>query len=280
MRYSRPQSLDELLRHLCSVSGDVCVLLAGGTDLMPRYEQGMSMPEELVDVKHVAELSGITLHGDHFEIGALTTIEEIKRSEEIRSRTLSLAEAGDEFAAVQIRHRATIGGNIVNASPAGDLIPPLVAMDAQLNIVSRTEQRSVPIQEFTLGPGKTALKPGEILKSITVPISGADSRFVKLGLRKAMAISVVNFAIVYKATSSGFESLRIAAGAVAPTVVTLDAFTNAVLDDPKAIDRGIDLVDKSIAPIDDLRASAMYRRKALKNLLKHTLHQVLEDSSE
>lgn len=280
MRYSRPQSMDELLRHLCSARGDTCVLLAGGTDLMPRFEGGRPYPAELVDVKGVPDLNGLVKKKDHFEIGALTTLEELKRSSDVRKHLTALAEAADEFAAVQIRHRATVGGNLVNASPAGDTIPPLVALGAKLHIVGREGERVVSIAQFTQGPGKTVLETGEVLKSIEVPFNGGISRFVKLGLRRAMAISVVNFAVSCKVGKNGFTSLRIAAGAVAPTIVTLDEYAEAVVADPKAIDRDIDLVDRSISPIDDLRASGSYRRKALKNLVKHTLHQLLEGTGE
>lgn len=280
MKYIRPQTLEELLQYLGSTEQEACVLLAGGTDLMPRYERGVPMPAELVDMKHVPELTGIYLQDGTLEIGALTTVEELKQSEVIRDRFPALAQAADEFASIQIRHRATIGGNITNASPAGDLIPPLAAMNASLTVAGGEKEQTVPIGEFALGPGKTVLKRGEVLKSVVVPVNGSRSSFVKLGLRRAMAIAVVNVAASGEADASGFKSLSVAVGAVAPTVVTLDAYARAVLEDPHAIDSEIDLVDEAISPIDDLRATANYRRKALKNLVKYTLHQLLEGSSE
>ncbi len=279
MRYVRPESLDELLGFLRAGGAEGAVFLAGGTDLMPRHEMGAPLPHTLIDVKHLPELAGIAEGEGGLEIGSLTTVEMLRRDPRVRGKYPALAEAADQFAAGQIRHRATIGGNLANASPAGDLIPPLAALGAKLRLAGAGGEREVPVGDFFRGPGATVLRPGEVLRSVLLP-EGLGSRFFKLGLRRGMAISVVNFAVAFQVEAGRFTRLRIAAGAVAPTVVGLDEYAEAVLRDPAAVEGEIGLVDEAIAPIDDIRASARYRRMALKNVLRHTLRELLEGPDE
>jgi len=278
MKYFRPQSISEA----CALFEDnAATLLAGGTDLLPMYEMGRSLPDMVVDLKHISELGSMRWAEDgSLEIGSLVTVHELLHDERIHRDYPALADAANDFAAVQIRHRATIGGNICNASPAGDLLPPLYALNVLVRIAGKIGERVLPIAEVITGPGETSLQQGEILKSVSLPASSGSSRFVKLGLREAMAISVVNFAIRYEIDGDRFSQLRIAAGAVGPTVKMLNSYAEAVIQDPGNISSGIGLVDDDISPIDDIRASANYRSQVLKNLLIHTLLEVLESADD
>ena len=280
MKYFRPDTLEEYFKHLSSTNGDRIRLLAGGTDLVPRFEQGAELPETLIDIKNIPQLREIRETKEHVEIGALTTIEEIHRSDLLQREFHALWLSARDFAGVQIRHRATIGGNICNASPAGDTLPPLHVFDAGLKLVGESGERTVPIGEFIIGPGQVDMKRGELLCSILLPRRSSASAFFKFGLREAMAVAVFNFAVGYRVGGNGFAELDIAAGAVAPTVVRLGGYASAVRNDPRMIAEAVNLVDRDISPIDDIRSSAKYRRNALKNVLQHTLTELLESENE
>ncbi len=280
MEYLRPETLTDLNELLTALSREQYQLLAGGTDLMPRFEQGQPLPEKLIDIKKIPGLSGITDTEDHIEIGALTTLEEIRRSPIVKEHLPALLQAANYFAAIQIRNRATIGGNICNASPAGDTLPVLYVLDARLHISALNSERKLHIKDFITGPGQTGLQSGEILARITIPKPGGIQRFFKLGLREAMAISVVNFAMIAQINLSGqFTVLKIAAGAVAPTIVYLSKLVKAIVEGEMQVSQAIDKVDSDITPIDDIRASAQYRRKVLKNVLQFELEQILTDQN-
>ena len=261
MKYYRPTTFDELY----SISEQDFTLFAGGTDLIPRYERGQKLPETIVDLKKLPDLNGINKVGDNILIGAGTSIEEIKKNDLIKKHFNALWQATTEFGSVQIRNRATIGGNICNASPAGDTLPSLYAFDAKLLLRNKKGKRTILIEEFILGPGKTAIDEGDILLAVILPLSPLKSMFYKLGLREAMAISVVNFSIV-----NDENELTIAIGAVAPTIVKISKLKKS------SIDQILKQVDDTIAPIDDIRATSLYRRKALKNMLRFELDKIVK----
>lgn len=277
MKYYSPRDTSDISQILSDLPLEGIVFLAGGTDLMPRWEQGTPLPNQLIDLKKISGLTGIQERNNEITIGALTTVQDIKDSKLIQNNFTALSDAASQFAGMQIRHRATIGGNICNASPAGDLLPGLYAHGARVTLLGPDGERQMPISEFILGPGEIDIRPQEILMSIKLPLRKVNSSFYKLGLRQTMAISVVNFAVVSRLNSSGsFSELTVAAGAVAPTVVYLDGFTGAIVDG-RSVEEAIELVDDDINPIDDIRASAEYRRTAVKNVLKyfirHELHK-------
>ena len=261
MKYYRPKTFDDLY----SKSEQDLTLFAGGTDLMPRYEQGQKLPGVIIDLKKLPGFSGIKKVGDNIKIGAGTTIEDLKNNDIIKNHFNALWDATTEFGSVQIRNRATIGGNICNASPAGDTLPALYAFGAKLIFRNKNGERTISIDEFITGPGKTALKDEEILESVILPLTSSNSMFYKLGLREAMAISVINFAIVYDE-----NKLTIALGAVAPTIIKLTGL------DKYSIDQILKKVDNAIYPIDDLRATALYRRKVLQNMLRFELSKIIK----
>jgi len=260
LKYYRPTTFDELY----SISKQDFTLFAGGTDLIPNYEKGRKLPYNLIDLKKIPNFIGIKKNGENIEIGAGTTIEEIKNNDIVNKYFKALWQSTLDFGSVQIRNRATIGGNICNASPAGDTLPALYAFKAKLLLQNMTGERIVSIDDFILSPGKTFLNQGEILKTVILPITISDSMFYKLGLRESMAISVVNFSIV-----NNKNDLTIAIGAVAPTVIRLTELENL------SIDSILKKIDEAISPIDDIRATALYRRKVLQNMLRFELTKIL-----
>ncbi|MEE8437421.1 MAG: FAD binding domain-containing protein [Candidatus Neomarinimicrobiota bacterium] len=275
MLYFCPQNLNELGKCLEDQDSAAAAYLAGGTDIMPPvFDDLKPLPQALIDLKKIDDFKGIRVNNQEIIIGALTTVEEILNSDLIRLYFKSLTGAARDFAGVQIRNRATIGGNICNASPAGDLLPGLYTYDAMIKVWSPDAEYIIPIREFILGPGKTSLRSNEIVASISLKKRKISSIFFKLGLRRAMAISVVNFAIAYKMGPDGlFEHLKIAAGSVGPKIADLEHFSKAVLagKNPHEV---IDLVDRDINPINDIRGSASYRRIVLKNTILETLEKL------
>ncbi len=261
MKYFRPKTFDEYY----SISEQDFALFAGGTDLIPRYERGQKLPDAIIDLKKLPDLNGMGFLGFSFQIGAATTIEKLKNNPIIKGRFSALHQATIDFGSVQIRNRATIGGNICNASPSGDLLPALYAFEAMVILESKNGKRLVPIQDFIVSPGKTTLKNGEVLQSIIMPEPYSKSLFYKLGLREAMAISIINFAIVYED-----NKLTIAIGAVAPTIINLTGLYNL------SVNQILEKVDDMIFPIDDIRATAKYRRKALQNMLRFELSKIIK----
>lgn len=271
MKYHRPATIDEYFDFRASLTDVNVVVLAGGTDLMPSYERGLSLPDHLIDLKYLPDLNAIKVSDNMIEIGALTIVQAIHDHAIVQSEFTALHESAHDFAGAQIRHRGTIGGNICNASPAGDLLPVLYAFEANIEITSKAGARTLPISEFILEPGKTALRDGELVTSILLPRKNLNSRFQKVGLRQSMAISVLNVAFVWRVKNDMMNPLTIAAGAVAPTVVTLDTFTSAYINSPEELFHHMSLIDETISPIDDIRATANYRRTVLLNLIKDFL---------
>ncbi len=261
MKYFRPNSIDEYF----TISEQNIILFAGGTDLLPRYERGQKLPETIIDLKNLTDFSGIRMVGDNIEIGAGATIEEVKNNDLVKKYFNALYQSTIDFGSVQIRNRATVGGNICNASPAGDTLSALYAFGAKLLLCNKNGERTIPIDDFITGPSKTVIKDGEILQTIILPLSSSKSIFYKLGLREAMAISVVNFAIV-----SDENELTIAIGAVAPTIIRLSGLEKLY------IDQILEKVESAISPIDDIRATAHYRRKVLQNMLKFELSKIIK----
>ncbi|MEE9190731.1 MAG: FAD binding domain-containing protein [Candidatus Neomarinimicrobiota bacterium] len=274
MKYFNPGNLHDLLTTIASLNS--YTLLSGGTDLVPRYQQGRSLPKNLVDIKYIKDLRGIREFDDHISIGPLTTIEEIKTSHIIQMHFPALWQSTIDFAGVQIRNRATIGGNIGNASPAGDTLPPLYALEADLQLETSKSKRTISINSLISGPGKTDLHPGEIVRSIHIPKNGYASLFEKVGLRGAMAISVANVAVVYSfnTTTKEFEHLNIAAGAVAPTVVMLTEYSKSLMHEGSIHDAAQNLINNDINPINDIRGTGKYRSKILKNILHYHINQI------
>jgi len=281
--YWAPTSLADALLHLRG--GDVTIL-AGGTDLMPQSHAGrVRFKRGLMNIRRVPELSGIERDGDSLRIGALCTMSELMREPLVQTHFAIIVEACDHFASDQLRNAATIGGNVCNASPAGDLLPPLLVLDAELELSSRpngsVETRRLPLADFFVGPGKTVRAPGELLCAIRLPMprAGFVGRFFKFGTRPALDISAIAIALGGVRADGRLTGARVAYGAVAPVPMRAPR-TEAALDgatlDAAGIARIAGVARDEVRPIDDVRATAWYRRELVFNMTKRMLGDVAE----
>jgi xanthine dehydrogenase FAD-binding subunit len=279
--YAAPRSLDEAFALLRS--GEVTIL-AGGTDLMPQTQAGKSSFEPtLMNIRRIPELSGIVEAGGVVRIGALATVTDLRDSDLVRQRFGALWQACDHFASDQIRNAATIGGNICNASPAGDTLVPLLVLDARVVLAGKpngsVRRRTLPLAEFLVGPGRTAREPTELLEAVEIPVPVASffSSFFKFGARPALDISVISIGLGAVRDGRKLTGVRVAFGAVAPTAIRVPA-TEALLEgctlDAATIAAAAAEAVGEIHPIGDLRASAWYRRELVGNMLRRMLEHV------
>jgi carbon-monoxide dehydrogenase medium subunit len=276
--YHQPRTLAEALSLLAEHAG-AARLVAGGTDLVVELSRGIRPTETLIDLSQVEGLRAIDLDAEVVRIGALATHNDLIASPLCRETLRPLVEACREVGAPQLRARATVAGNLVTASPANDTITPLVALGAEVVLTSLRGDRVLPLEEFHLGVRRTALAPDELLREIRVPAMrpGEQGRFVKLGLRRAQAISVVHAALVVGFDGEIVRSARITLGSVAPTIVrAIDAEASLLgrrLDDAAAREAG-PLAAAAATPIDDVRGSSAYRRVTLENLVTASLQEL------
>ena len=278
-RYVVPGSVAEAADLL--QQGDVTIL-AGGTDLMVQGNAGrVTFGRTLMNIRRLAELRGIDRDGGWLRMGALTTITELLDHPLVAESAPLLREAADHFASDQVRNVATVGGNICNASPAGDTLVPLIALGAEIDLTSSAGNRSLKLEDFFAGPGRTRRAPGELLVAVRVPLppAGHVARFAKFGTRPALDISSVSVAIAGLVEGGMFRQVRVAFGAVAPTPVRGPA-TEAALEgqtlDAATIAAAAQAAKDEVKPISDLRATAWYRKEMIHNLTKRLLGHVAD----
>jgi carbon-monoxide dehydrogenase medium subunit len=258
-------------------------LLAGGTDLIPGMREKGVSPQCVVNLKRLPGLTGISATKEGVEIGALTTIHEVETSDVIKERLPVLVTAAQNLGSLQVRCRATLGGNVCNASPAADMVPPLMALDARLTLVSESSEREVPISEFFLGPGRTGLKPGEILSKILVPFLPPDSgvAFFKFGRRSAMECAVANVAARVSLSGNSCKEARIALGSVGPVAFRArraeEALEGRELTE-EAIDGAAKQAEAQATPISDIRSTAEHRRAVAPVLVRRALLGALREA--
>jgi CO/xanthine dehydrogenase FAD-binding subunit len=274
-----PRTLDEALAALAAV-GPRPRVLAGGTDLMVELQSGRSAPERVVDIRGVPELRGIRHEDQGTRLGALTTCTELLADQGIARRLPLLRAAAAEFAAPQIRNRATVGGNLATASPAADLAPALLALGAAVRLRSRQQARDVPLERFFTGYRAHAGRPDELIESVFVPARppGERTAFRKVGTRAAQSIAKVVVAVAAEIDGGRVRSLRGAAGSVADRTVALPALGSLAggRPTPAAIaDAATRAAQHDCAPVDDVRSTARYRRHALQRLLVSLLERLL-----
>jgi CO/xanthine dehydrogenase FAD-binding subunit len=267
-----PRRLDEALAALAA--DPALVPIAGCTDLLVTEAAATERPAAVLDLLRVEELRGVREAGDgSVEIGATTTFAELQRVPAIVERFPALAAAAATVGAWQIQNRATLGGNIVHASPAGDSLPVLLALDAKLVCASAAGRREVSADEFFVSYRKTALVPGELLVAVLLPAPapGAVQRFRKVGTREAQAISKVVVALTARVEDGTIVEARIAAGSVAATPVRLRAAEAALAGRPPdtaTADAAGRAAAAEVTPIDDVRSTAEYRRFALERVVR------------
>ena len=277
-RYLQPSTLDEALA-LLDEHGPHARIVAGGTDVVVELQRGVRPTTTLIDVTALHELHYVRAEDGHIRLGALATHNDVIASPECAAGAAPLAQACWHIGAPQIRTRATVVGNLVTASPANDTIPPLIALDAELMLHSPQGERVVRLGDFYLGVRRTALQPGEIVREIRFPALRADQRglFVKLGLRRAQAISVVSIALVLRFDRDRVAEARIALGCVAPTIVQAagaEAFLVGKQLTPDVCEEAGRLAAQEIRPIDDLRGSAAYRLHTVSTLMADALQRI------
>lgn len=275
--YEKAKSVAEAIG-LHTMHGGRYPILAGGTDLIVQWRSGTISPEGFVDISALEELELIAEAGEFIEIGALATHAMIADSKIISKFVPVLADACKTIGAAQIQNRGTIGGNIMNASPAGDTLPVLAALDAELMAQSLTGERWIPIGDFFRGYRKTAIKFDEILTRIKLPKKTVEerTRFYKIGTRRAQAISKVVMCVRGTVSHGGVEQISIAIGSVAPAVVRVpgtetlirhQAITKALIDKARRS------IEDEVHPIDDVRSTAAYRRFVCGSLLARFLRE-------
>jgi CO/xanthine dehydrogenase FAD-binding subunit len=283
-RYVAPSSLEQAVECLQQL-GEVTIL-AGGTDLMPQSQAGrLKIKRTLMNIRRIPELRGIALDGGAIRIGALTTITEIMQNDLVKKHLPVLAEACDHFASDQIRNAGTLGGNICNASPAGDTLIPLIVLDAEVELASKPDgtvyKRTMPLAEYFVGPGKTRRAPAELLTGVRIPLppAGHVARFFKFGTRPALDISAISIGIAGILKKGALTQVRVAFGAVAPTPVralhTEEALEGKRLD-AATIEAVANVARDEVKPIDDLRATAWYRKEMIHNMTKRMLDHVAQ----
>jgi len=280
--YFAPGSLSNIVA-LLQEYGEGAALLAGGTDLLSNIKRLSRSPNVIVDLSRVPALSFIEIKKDALHIGAATVLNEIKKSPVVQERAPVLAEAIGVLASNPIRNRATIGGNLCNASPAADTAPPLLALDASLTLLGPDSERTVAISEFFRDPGQTVRRADEIVKEIIIPFKKGRSTFLKLGRRKGFTLSIASVAAFGVITDGRFEDLRVALGAVAPTPVRcrkVEEALRGVAAKEEGIEKAARLVNEEVNPITDVRASAAYRKEMSYVLTKRALKKIAmgEDS--
>lgn len=272
-----PDSLDEALAELARGGPDT-LLLAGGTDLMVEFESGRTRPEHVVNVWGLDELRGLREEPDGLRLGALTTCRELESSPRVVD---VLREAAAEVGAVQIKNRATLGGNLGTASPAADLNPVLLALDAVVRLRSAAGTRDVPCAEFLTGYRATARRHDELIESVFVPARPAGERraFRKVGTRAAQSISKVVLAVAVVLEDDRVVSVRAAAGSVAARTVLLPALERELAGEiptPGAVAAAARAAaTEDVAPIDDVRSTGDYRREVVFRLLESRLAGLL-----
>ncbi|MCY3916065.1 MAG: FAD binding domain-containing protein [Chloroflexi bacterium] len=278
--YHSVSTIDEALA-LLNDQGGAARIVAGGTDLIIEMERGQHPQlETLIDITRVADLDRIALRDGRIVLGPLVTHNHVVASELIRQRALPLAQASWEVGAPQIRNRATVAGNLITASPANDTITPLIALEAEVTLTSAAGERAMKLADFYRGFRQTVLRPNELLREIRIPPMGDDQRglFLKLGLRRAQAISVVDAAVIVRLDSQGRVSdARVALGSVAATIVrapAAEAYLNGKCLTEETVAEAGRLASASVRPIDDVRGSAEYRAEMVKILVARALRQL------
>jgi carbon-monoxide dehydrogenase medium subunit len=277
--YHCPDSLEEALKLLGGQGGRVAVL-AGGTDLLVKAKQRGVEPSAVVSIRKISSLARIEERADGLHIGAAVRLIQLERSEVVRRSFPLLAEAASAVGSIQIRHMATIGGNLCNASPAADGSVALLALDSTLHLASLRGTRSLPLSEFFLGPGKTALAPDELLAGVSIPYLPArtGTAFARIS-RTDMDLAKVNVATALTLDGGKVSGARVTLGAVAPTVIRARAAERVLVGrvpSGELLRKAAEEASKEARPITDVRSTAEYRRRLVSVLVRRMLVQAVD----
>lgn len=270
--YFRPRTLHEAVHTLATHGGQI---LSGGTDFFPALGERPA-PSPVVDVSGLAEIRGISIDSGYTRIGGLTTWTDVIRAPLPRCFD-ALKSAAREVGSIQIQNRGTVAGNLCNASPAADGVPPLLMLDAEVELVSTSGMRRIPLQDFIVGNRKTLRRPDEVLAAVIVPrkLDAARSTFRKLGIRRYLVISIAMVAVVVKSDETGrVAEARVAVGSCSVRAQRLIDLERDLVGAKAAEGLSSIVIPKhlaSLSPIDDVRATADYRRDAGLTLVRRAL---------
>jgi carbon-monoxide dehydrogenase medium subunit len=277
-KYISPKTKEEVLEILKQKKSEACIV-AGCTNVLP-YIKDKKLPGKLLlDICGIEELNYIKKSECEIYIGAGTTISDLINSKIIKEECNILYQAAEQFADPIIRNSATIGGNLADASPAADVAPPLLVLDAVLKVESMDGKREIFLKDFFIGPRKTVLHDDEMITSIKIKDDSINKNgcFIKLGLRQAMAISLATVALILEVEKGKVTDIRIAMGSIAPTplrLIKVEGFLKNKKIDDELIEEAIEKVREEVKPIGDVRASAEYRRYVSGILFKRAFRKL------
>jgi carbon-monoxide dehydrogenase medium subunit len=282
--YYNAKSINNALQLISSLKDKRVRLLARDTDLIIQMKNNFDYPQAIIHIGEIPELRLIEDLGDSLRIGAATTFSQIAESKLVKQFAPVLAQASLEVGSWQIRNRATIGGNIANASPAADSVPPLFVLNASVITQDQHQTQQIPIQDFFTGPGKTILNKEQLIIAVQFPKMKSSQRafFEKIGQRRAMTIAKTSVAALIDLHNSTVSDARIALGAVAPTVIrapNAESILRGKTLSPELINQAATAAAKEAKPIDDIRSSVQYRREMCRILLKRGLENFLPDET-
>ncbi|MBA7520920.1 Carbon monoxide dehydrogenase medium chain [subsurface metagenome] len=263
-KYISPKTKEEVLEILKQKKSEACIV-AGCSNVLP-YIKDKKLPAKLLlDISGIEELNYVKESEGEICIGAGTTISDLINSKIIREECNILYQAAEEFADPTVRNSATIGGNLADASPAADMAPPLLVLDAVLEVESMNGKREISLKNFFIGPRKTVLHDDEMISTIKIKDDTINKNgyFIKLGLRQAMAISLATVALILEVEKDKIADVRIAMGSIAPTplrLIKVERFLKNKKINDELIEEAVKKVRVEVKPIGDVRASAEYRR--------------------
>lgn len=278
--FFEPATIDEALA-LGSRFGEAGSFVAGGTDLVIQMRRGRRHPGALISLLKLEALQGIRTDGERIVLGALVTHREMERHPLFDGPLRAMVEAAQVIGGHQVRNVGTVGGNVCNASPAADLLPVLLTLDAQVHLRGAAGERSMPLAQFLRGPGRTARGAGELVTAVSFarPSQRTATAFIKFGRRRAMEISIVSVAAAVTVDARGdCVQARLAVGAAAPTAIRLPA-AEAILQggaSPRQVEEAARAAADAVSPLSDVRASAEYRRHLVRALVPRALAAAIE----
>jgi carbon-monoxide dehydrogenase medium subunit len=272
IHYQVAKSVKEAVKMMQAAKGKGYVL-AGGTDLLVQMKSGARSPGVIVDVKKIPEMTSVVEKKGSFTIGAATPAAVLGENKKLKKAWPGVIEAANLIGSTQVQGRASVGGNLCNASPAADSTPALVAAGCVVNVQGPKGKRSVPVEKFHAGPGKTTLKPGEIVVSLTLPArpKSSSDAYRRLIPRTEMDIAVVGLGVSLTMKGDTCVAARVGLGAVAPTVLRVDKAEKALVGsklDAKSLDAAAAACSAACKPIDDKRGTIKYRTKIAGVLMK------------
>ena len=281
--YHEPATLDDAVALLKHCNGGAS-LFAGGTDLLVQMKEHVRHPDQLINIKKILGLDELAYDAcDGLRIGALTTTRAVETSSLVRQHYASLGQAVTHFASIQVRNRATVVGNVCRASPSADTLPPLIADGATLHLQGPDGTRVVAVEDFCTGPGKTVLAAEELVTQIIVPppLPHTGKVYLKHGRRIEMELATVGVAVTLTLEGRTCRDVRIALAAVAPTPIRAlraEALLRQQLVSVPLIAAAAQMASEEARPIDDVRASADYRRRMVGVLTRRALEQALKEA--